>query len=105
MGVNIKHTDEKFQKVYSEVIDYKNDFYWLSMETNFSQKKFPNIAIIDLYGNTVFNQLQIPILIEEFGILLNEAKDPNRKDYFQSAFDMLKKAKGETHTYIMFIGD
>ena len=63
------------------------------------------LQFIDPYGDTTFNQLQIPKLIEELEALsLNCQTDEKRRE-LEAVIEFVRKAKGEPHTYIKFYGD
>ena len=57
------------------------------------------LRFIDPYGDTVFNQFQIPILISEIQVMLGSETDSSMLDHLQCVLDMANKSKGETHTY------
>lgn len=60
---------------------------------------------IDPYGNAVFNQTQIPILLHELRNLCHSISHEEAKDHLTQVVSLVARAQGETHTYIKFIGD
>jgi hypothetical protein len=62
------------------------------------------LRFIDPYGDTVFNQLQLPILIEEFEAIAAKAIDKDMKQHVAEILAFLGQAEGE-HLYVRFIGD
>jgi hypothetical protein len=63
------------------------------------------LRFLDDYGDTTFNQIQIPILLAELESLLPKSKDAAARNSLESVIGFIQKAKGEVHTYIKFYGD
>jgi hypothetical protein len=63
------------------------------------------LRFVDEYGDTTFNQFQIPILIEELEAVLPNAKNEEAKRSLESLIRFVRKAEGQIHTYIKFVGD
>ncbi|MDB5335164.1 MAG: hypothetical protein JWN70_783 [Planctomycetaceae bacterium] len=63
------------------------------------------LCFIDRYGDTTFNQLQIPVLIEELQQATNQASDPKVKSHGQALLALALRARSEIHTYVKFYGD
>lgn len=63
------------------------------------------LQFIDPYGDTIFNQVQIPILIEELKSLLVACQEHEKKQEFEVMVNFIEKARGEVHTYIKFYGN
>ena len=63
------------------------------------------LRFIDPYGDTVFNQRQIPGVIEELTARLSSLGDEQTRTHVESVINLAKKAKGQVHTYLWFIGD
>jgi hypothetical protein len=63
------------------------------------------LQFIDQWGDTTFNQLQIPQLISELRLLLSKAKSEEDQAELESIIKFIEKAKGKIHTYIKFYGD
>ena len=59
---------------------------------------------IDPYGNAVFNQQQLPILIEELESLGSGSGD-GQHEVVVAVVRFLRAASGQVHTYVKFIGD
>jgi hypothetical protein len=62
------------------------------------------LRFIDPYGNAVFNQHQLPILIQEFESLGSRTRDGQR-DVIEALVPFLRAARDKIHTYVKFIGD
>lgn len=66
---------------------------------------FPCLRYIDLYGDTTFNQLQLPQLLADLKQAIIEAESPDTRTHMQSLIDLVQRAIGVVHTYIKFYGD
>ena len=63
------------------------------------------LRFIDPWGDAVFNQLQIPVLIQELESSLAEARDVNVREHVDRVIGVLRHAINKTHTYAWFVGD
>ena len=63
------------------------------------------LRFIDPYGDTIFNQQQMPVLIREFQASLVAVSDVMIQQQVADVIRLLKKAEGQIHTYAWFIGD
>ncbi len=63
------------------------------------------LRFIDPYGDTVFNQKQIPILIRELTAAIAKAPNPEVKIFGEELLKLLREAENQVHTYIKFYGD
>ncbi len=63
------------------------------------------IQFIDPYGDTTFNQNQIPILLEELKSLLPSYQISEKRQDIEEMIRFIEKAKDKVHTYIKFYGD
>jgi hypothetical protein len=67
-------------------------------------EKFPFLAGIDEYGGTYFNQLQLPYVIRELGILIQEKEMAQHEGALEKLIVFMQKAK-ELHQFIGCLGD
>ena len=63
------------------------------------------LRFIDQHGDTTFNRLQLPFLIEELDGLLNLAEDPDEIKGIRSLLEFVKKPEDRIHIYLKFWGD
>lgn len=63
------------------------------------------LKFIDPYGDTVFNQVQIPILIRELTNAINHVKILEAKAFGEKLLQLVREAEGQVHTYVKFYGD
>jgi hypothetical protein len=63
------------------------------------------LGVVDPYGDTVFNRLQMPFLLDDLARLdLSSANDAERRGLLR--LEALARRCGEgTHLYLRFIGD
>jgi len=62
------------------------------------------LRFIDPYGDTVFNQLQIPVLIEELEELGRRSASAALRSRLDSVVAFLSASR-DTHQYVRFLGD
>jgi hypothetical protein len=63
------------------------------------------LRFIDPYGNTTFNQSQLPVLLDELAVLADATPDSSDKEVIRDLQRFLRTALGEVHTYVQFVGD
>jgi hypothetical protein len=63
------------------------------------------LRFIDPYGDTLFNQIQIPVLIRELRALQAYTTDLPQLTALRELEHFLQQAQGKVHTYIRFLGD
>jgi hypothetical protein len=94
MGIDLAWEDETGKSLES-VGDPRNLFAHALENTDLSGTIC--LRFIDRYGNTVFNQAQIPVLEKELALL-------ERNEQVEAVIALVQKAK-ELHTYLKFYGD
>ena len=62
------------------------------------------LQFIDPYGETIFNQLQIPVLVEELDHLMQQSQSSKFVRNIELMLRFLEKTK-EVHVHVRFIGD
>ncbi len=63
------------------------------------------LRFLDPYGDTYFNQRQLPVLIEELEALRRSGVKPEIAGHLEAVLQVVRGARGATHTYIRFTGD
>ena len=99
MGIDVLVESESGE-VQDEVLD----------ERNLTEKLLPDrddgtspcLRFVDPNGETVFNQLQIPFLVNELEKRARAAIRPEMKSHAESILVAVKAAMGEEHTYVRF---
>ncbi len=67
--------------------------------------EFPLSSGIDLYGNTVFNRLQMKDLLKELDLISANTADPDSKRFLTRIRDLAVRCRDEPHLYVKFYGD
>ena len=63
------------------------------------------LRFIDEYGNTIFNQYQLPLLIQELTALYPKSKNFHARESLEKLIEFIRSAEDEIHTYVNFVGD
>jgi hypothetical protein len=71
----------------------------------FAERDSACLRFIDAYGDTTFNQLQIPVLLEELESLGADRELGDQLPVVRALLAFIEQARDQTHTYIKFIGD
>jgi hypothetical protein len=98
MGVNLRWEDERGKEL-AVVLDPRNEFAHALNEANLNQTVC--LRFIDPWGDTTFNSLQMPVLVEELEELLR--RRPSK--ILQRMVELAKRGQDEVHTYMKFCGD
>jgi len=69
------------------------------------EEKTACLRFIDPYGDTVFNQFQIAVLLEELRGVQLEALSGEARLHRQKLEELAGKAQNKVHTYLKFYGD
>ena len=102
MGINL-HWESESGETHQMVND---DGFFVSELVEASKKeKTVCLRFIDPYGDTVFNQAQIPYLKSEFSELSDFSLSDGAKLHRKKLLGLIEQASGKTHTYLKFYGD
>ena len=63
------------------------------------------LRFIDPFGDTVFNQAQIPTLKAELSEIPEDALRDDVRKHRRKLLHLIDQAAGKTHTYLKFYGD
>lgn len=63
------------------------------------------LRFIDPYGETVFNQLQLPVLIAELQQATALVSDAGARAHGEALVELARRAASEVHTYLRLTGD
>jgi|SRR6185503_4422528 hypothetical protein len=102
MGVDLRWENEN-GRLIEEILDPQMCISHLVLKTDLTGTTC--LRFIDPYGDTMFNQVQIPILIDELQSILRKVQDNQIRDHLRRVIDLAEKSRGETHTYLKFYGD
>lgn len=101
MGTDLYWEDER-RVPLDEVDDGLNLFIGAVMSAQLGGTTC--LRFVDPYGDTTFNQGQIPVLIDETERLYASVKDPSARDQIARMLTLMRKSK-RVHTYLRFVGD
>jgi hypothetical protein len=102
MGIDVRVETESGE-VQDEVLD----------DGNLTEKLLPDredgaspcLRFVDPFGDTLFNQIQIPLVIAELEKRLRGSAKPEVKAHCEAILKSLRAATGEEHTYVRFSGE
>lgn len=63
------------------------------------------LRFIDRYGDTYFNQIQMPLLLIELKAAVRSCSDADAKAHGEAAVSLVASAVDRVHTYVRFVGD
>jgi len=63
------------------------------------------LRFIDEYGDTTFNQYQLPVLVDELESIRTKSKDAEASESLESIIAFVRKCQNHVHTYVKFVGD
>ncbi|CUS39752.1 hypothetical protein COMA1_90040 [Candidatus Nitrospira nitrosa] len=101
MGITIQLEDESGNPEGELLLD---TFLFLAIPQA-TNSSYACLRFIDLYGNTIFNRLQIPVLIEELHRIADIAKTNEDKQFLTKLLTLTEKCRAKPHLYLRFIGD
>ncbi|HBD95035.1 MAG: hypothetical protein A2015_04170 [Spirochaetes bacterium GWF1_31_7] len=99
MGIDIEWIDENNETIDSLLDNNNKLLHFLNNEFILSSSL---LKYVDFYGDTIFNQLQIPEILLEFE---NYLKINKEKEMLNYTIYFIKQHINEPHTYLKFIGD
>lgn len=70
-----------------------------------SALEFVCLRFVDPYGDTIFNSLQLPVLLQELRALASNPMAPPIAEHLGKAVALVTNAQGYIHTYVRFVGD
>lgn len=101
MGIDVRIQDER-GRVIKELLDPRSLVpALLPPETNGSVC----LRFVDRYGDTYFNQVQVPFLIAELRAAVRACSDGAAKTHGEAVVSLVESAQDSMHTYVRFIGD
>lgn len=102
MGIDVRVESESGE-VQDEVLD-DNDLTERLMPEH-DDAASPCLRYVDRDGDTVFNQLQLPALLQELEKRLRGARKPEVKSHGAALVKLIRAAQGEERTYVRFSGE
>ena len=102
MGIGLRVESESGE-VQDELLDDNNLTEKLLPEHDDATS--PCLRYVDRDGDTVFNQLQLPVLLQELETRLRAARKPDLKSHGTALLNLIKSAQDQDHTYVRFSGE
>ncbi len=102
MGIDLRWEDENGKQI-AEVTDPQMCISRFLLNTNLVGTTC--LRFIDPYGDTTFNQLQIPILIDELRAAVKNLEDSAVRDHLCRVIELAGKSRESIHTCLKFYGD
>lgn len=103
MGLEIRLQDE-FGGQIESVIDPMNLLPVL-LPNDGESDGYPLLAGIDLYGDTIFNRLQIPRFLNEWARVASKAGTEQDLKLVSEIDRLARRCAENVHWYLKFIGD
>ena len=103
VGLEIQLQDEFGGRIES-IIDPKNLLPDL-LPPDGESEAYPMLAGIDLYGDTVFNRLQIPRFLSELAEVASRARTEGDRKLISEIESLARRCADSVHTCLKFIGD
>ena len=102
MGIDVRIQDERGE-VIRELPDPRS--LLLRLLRQLSGKESACVRFIDPYGDTYFNQLQMPVLLEELRAVVDACGDHDAKVHGAAIIALVESANDKVHAYVRFLGD
>ncbi|CAN5339404.1 hypothetical protein BH09PAT4_BH09PAT4_09110 [soil metagenome] len=104
MGIDaawITDNGESKQKIF----DLRQCLTQLAMDRWHKLDHTKCLQFIDPWGDALFNQGQIPVLLRELHAELPKVGQPEVRAHLEKVIRLVERTVDQTHTYVKFIGD
>ena len=105
MGIEIQLEDERGNRIKYLPDGFEFVLKLINAIPKEEEENCKCLSMINPYGDTTFNCLQIPYLINEIMRASQFCKDPDAIDHGRKTIDLGQEAMKESHTYLKFYGD
>lgn len=102
MSFDIYYVDERGNTIAG--IEHDDEVFW-KLLSQLDETSFPYLALIDPYGDTTFNRLQMSPFKEEWTRLAALPDAANAKAFFVEVAELARRCQSEPHHYLKFVGD
>ena len=102
MGIDVRVETESGE-VQDEVLDDRNLTEKLLPDREDGNS--PCLRFVDPFGDTVFNQIQIPLVVKELETRMRAATKLEVKSHCEAILKVVSATVGEEHTYVRFSGE
>jgi hypothetical protein len=104
MGINVARVTESGEKE-QQVLDPQQCLTHLATSRWHKMTDTKCLQFVETWGDAVFNQSQVPHLLQELKAELELATDPKIADHLHEVCELVERSVDQTHVYIKFIGD
>lgn len=101
MGLTIRLEGENGNEIES----FEDKDLFQTIIPDYNDKNSYCLRFIDLYGDTTFNNLQAPNLIDELEQKLDDSISIDLKDLILNIIRLANRCRNEVHLYLKFYGD
>lgn len=103
MGIEVEWVDE--DGVQLRQVPDSGERLATLMNSHWSQSNTVCLRFVDPYGDTTFNQAQIPVLLEELRAAQRAEPNAGTRDHLADVIRLVEASSRQMHTYIKFMGD
>jgi hypothetical protein len=103
VGIEVAWVDETQKKIH--VIEDPNGYLTALFTSDLSTLAPTCLRFVDPWGDTTFNQSQIPVLLAELRAVASATVQPELNAHIEQLVDLVEQSVEQMHTYIKFIGD
>jgi hypothetical protein len=103
VGIEVAWVDETHVKI--QVIEDPNGYLTALFTSDLSTLAPTCLRFVDPWGDTIFNQNQIPVLLAELRAVASASTQPELHAHIEQLVDLVEQSVEQMHTYIKFIGD
>jgi hypothetical protein len=104
LGINVAIIDER-QVTSQAVNDPRNYLTKLATGTWLTIEGSVCLRFVDPFGDTTFNQAQLPELLSELERSADSQSNPEIRSHLQKICHLVSEARNQVHMYVKFIGD
>ena len=100
MGIMRVVVEDESGKQVGDAVDFSSD-----LVSGFGDPRSICLRFVDPYGDTIFNRLQIPAVLEDLDLVSGRLADPVSQDALKRIGNLALTCQSEPHLYLRFIGD
>ena len=103
MGIDVAWVDERHE-AKQQVFDPQQCLTGLATSA-WPKSQTACLKFVDAWGDTVFNQLQIPVLLQELRVEEQRQTDSEVIAHLGKVIMLVERAVDQMHAYVKFVGD
>lgn len=102
MGLKVVLETETGEPI-DQIMDPRNHLHGVLPDPD--DRSFPCLRYLDLFGDTVFNQLQMRPFLEDWQRVRHRAKTDEERMLVDEVQRLARRCAAEPHRYLKFYGD